>query len=68
MANEVAFTVQVQLDTAAIEREAARLGLPLERARAAVIADAECRLHDVLRWRDGLQSVCVCLVRSKPMS
>lgn len=59
LANEITFTVRVRLDAEAIAREGQRAGMSLERAREAVLADVECRLSDVCRWRDGIERVGV---------
>jgi len=40
------FIVDIETDSAAIEREGKRHGYSLERAREAILADLECRLHD----------------------
>ena len=51
------FEVLVTLDEAEIEREGKRRGFTLERAHETVIADVECRLHDSIQYRDGVERV-----------
>jgi hypothetical protein len=60
--NDLTFTVRVQLDSAAIEREGKRQGLTIEKARASIAADVEGRLSDAIRWRDAVVSVGVSVV------
>jgi hypothetical protein len=60
----VTFSIDIDLDTEAITREGQRHGYSLERAREAVLADIECRLSDVCRWRDGVQRVGVRIIET----
>jgi hypothetical protein len=53
------FEILVTLDPAQVELEGKRAGLALERARESVLADIENRLHDAIRFRDGVQRVGV---------
>ena len=54
---QVRFEVLVNLHQAEILREGKRCGFTLERAHEAVLADIECRLHDSIQYRDGVERV-----------
>jgi hypothetical protein len=56
------FTVTIDVDEDAIQLEGKRAGLDLDRAREAVRCDLECRLHDAVRYRNGVERVGVRLV------
>jgi hypothetical protein len=52
------FTIDVEFNSVALELEAKRCGFPsVERALEAVLTDCECRLHDAVRHRNGVERV-----------
>lgn len=51
------FTLTVDIDPEALELEARRRGLSLERARESVLCDLECRLFDAVRFRNCVERV-----------
>jgi hypothetical protein len=53
------FLVRIDIDSAALELEAKRRGLTLTRALESILADAEGRLSDSLRFRPAIARVGV---------
>jgi hypothetical protein len=51
------FLVRIRFDAAAIELEARKLGLSLDQAQQAILSDCENRLHDAVRYRQGVERI-----------
>lgn len=56
---KVTFAIEVEIDGAALELEAKRAGLSLERAQQSLLNDIECRLHDSIQYRNAVEKVAV---------
>ena len=59
------FVVNVTIDPAELERKGKRHGFSLERANSTLLADIECTLFDVLRYKAGVANVGVTVVEPK---
>lgn len=55
----VTLNVQIDFDPAVLEREARRAGLPLARAKVALVTDFENRLSDSVHCKEGVTAVRV---------
>jgi hypothetical protein len=56
---ELEFLVTIAVNDGALERDAQRRQRPIEAAITEAIVDLECRLHDAVRYRDGVERIDV---------